>query len=63
MDESSKYNKLLAEGIELADKQLSFEAGISKFNQAKVVYPQKVEPYIYIAMVLITRNNHRRDND
>jgi hypothetical protein len=42
MDESSSYNKLLAEGIELADKHKSFSEAVGRFNQAKTVYPQKV---------------------
>lgn len=63
MDESSSYNKLLAEGIELADKQRNFPSAISKFNAAKTVYPQKVEPYIYIAMTIILKKNLTLDKD
>lgn len=56
-DPSSHYNKLLAEGVELSDKNHKFEDAIAKFSQAKLVYPQKVEPYIYIAMVHVLRSN------
>jgi tetratricopeptide (TPR) repeat protein len=63
MDESSSYNKLLAEGIELADKQHRFPEAMGKFNQAKAVYPQKVEPYIYIAMAIILKRNLSPEQD
>ena len=63
MDESSTYNRLLAEGIELADKHHRFPEAIGKFNQAKAVYPQKVEPYIYIAMTIILKRNQSPDRD
>ncbi len=63
MDESSNYNRLLAEGIELADRHHRFPDAIGKFNQAKAVYPQKVEPYIYIAMTIILKRNQAADTD
>lgn len=63
LDESSSYNKLLAEGIELADRQKCYADAIGKFNQAKTVYPQKVEPYIYIAMTIILKRINSADKD
>ena len=56
-DQSSTYNQLLAEGIVLADGQHDFTGAIDKFNQAKEVYPSKVQPYIYTAMTMILRAN------
>ena len=38
----SEYNKLLVEGIELAEKMNNYKDSINKFNLAKKVYPQKV---------------------
>lgn len=36
---------------------------MGKFNQAKTVYPQKVEPYIYIAMAIILKSNLSSEKD
>jgi hypothetical protein len=63
LDETSTYNRLLAEGIELADRHHRFPDAIGKFNQAKAVYPQKVEPYIYIAMTIILKRNTGGERD
>lgn len=63
LDESSTYNMVLAEGIQLVDKEGNFEGGIKKFNEAKKVYPQKVEPYLYLAMTYIKRANAARDGE
>ena len=48
---------MLAEGVVLADNEHDFNAAYSKFNEAKEVYPLKVEPYVYIAMTTIRRAN------
>ena len=53
MDSSSKYNLLLAEGVYLVDTQNRFADGQRSFRSAARVYPQKVEPYLYVAMTRI----------
>lgn len=62
LDECSSYNLLLAEGIVAVEKKKNFQLGIEKFEQSKYIYPNKAEPYIYIAMAIIYREiNHSKN--
>jgi tetratricopeptide (TPR) repeat protein len=63
VDKSSLYNQLLAEGIELADRLHRFEEAAGKFREASAVYPQKVEPFLYLAMTHILRYNLSQGKD
>lgn len=56
LDECSSYNRLLADGIVQVEKNKDFQTGIEKFEQAKYIYPAKVEPSIYIGMTVIFRD-------
>jgi hypothetical protein len=56
MDECSSYNLLLAEGVVSVEKKKNFQLGMEKFEQARFVYPCKVEPALYIAMTVIYRD-------
>ena len=56
LDECSSYNLLLAEGIVQVEKHKNFQSGIEKFEQAKYIYPSKVEPSLYIGMTIIFRD-------
>ena len=60
-DESSSYNLLLAEGIVSIQKFDNYPQGIEKFEQAKFIYPKKVQPYLYIAMGIIYRSISKFD--
>jgi len=51
LDKSAQYNKFLCEGILAAEEENNFDAAMSFFNKAQLLYKNKMEPYFYKAVL------------